>query len=494
VLNIVWFKRDLRVTDHAPLVRAVEAGMVLPLFVIEPELWAQPTHSARQWRFVSRALAALRTQLAVRGAPLVVRVGDAVEVLESFRCQSKQVVLWSHEETGDGWSRARNGRVAEWAEEHGVPWFELPGAGVVRDLTPDQDWAAAWDAQVSSPMEEEPEQMIAHGITPGKVISERLLYLDEDPCEEIPAGPNPAHQLLDSFLGARGANYSHEMVIPSKAYEVCSRLAPHLAWGTISTREAWHKAQAARTAEESPVFRKSIESFMSRLQWRCLFMQKFEDDPEIEDHCQIRAYEGLRDRDDPEARLATWLEGRTGVPIVDAAMRALQAKGWLNYRMRAVTASFAAHHLWLDWRDFGPGLARMFTDYEPGIHWTHCQIQSGVAGDAPLRIYDPVHQSVELDPDGTFIREWVPVLADVPTEKIHQPWTMTEAEQQAATCVIGRTYPAPMVEPQAALQQAEATLAAYRLKVGIVPGDRTGEGFGEVSEPPGAMAARATGS
>lgn len=467
MLNVVWFKRDLRVSDHAPLLNAVQSGMVLPLFVIEPELWAQPTHSARQWRFVSRALAALRTQLAVRGAPLVVRVGDAVEVLESFRAQSRQVVLWSHEETGDLWTRARDQRVAAWARENDVPWKQFPAAGVVHGPAPDLDWAAEWDQRVSAQTLDGPEQMLAHGITPGKVISERLLYLAEDTCDDIPAGPNPAHQLLDSFLGERGASYAADMNSPVTAYDACSRLSPHLAWGTISTREIWHKARAARAVEESPDFRTSIDSFLSRLQWRCHFMQKLADDPEIETHCQQRAFEGVRPNEPDEVSLSAWLEGRTGLPLVDAGMRALEATGWLNFRMRALCASVAAQHLWMDWRTFGPGLARLFTDFEPGIFWPHCQIQSGVDGTGALKVLDPVKQSMELDPNGEFIQTWVPVLADVPTPQIHTPWTMTALEQQDVACIIGRTYPEPLVEPTDAARLAEDRFSEHRQKMGI---------------------------
>jgi deoxyribodipyrimidine photo-lyase len=143
-------------------------------------------------------------------------------------------------------------------------------------------------------------------------------------------------------------------------------------------------------------------------------------------------------------------------------MRALAATGWMNFRMRAMLTAVAAYHLWLDWRRFGPPLARLFTDYEPGIHWSQLQMQSGVTGINTTRVYNPVKQSMEQDPEGVFIRAWVPALARVPPPFLHEPWRMDAAAQAAAGCVIGRDYPAPVVDHEAAARLAKARVHAVR--------------------------------
>jgi deoxyribodipyrimidine photo-lyase len=248
--------------------------------------------------------------------------------------------------------------------------------------------------------------------------------------------------------------------VPGLAAETCSRLSPHLAWGTVSAREVAQAALAARDGCETEA-RRGIESFLWRLRLRARLMQRLEEEPAVEHRCIDARLEGVRaggDGDDP-ARLDAWATGRTGFPLVDAGMRALSATGWLDCRMRALAASVAAHQLWLDWRVFGPVLARLFTDFEPGIHWFHCQAQSGVAGRG-WRMLDLVAESLRLDPDGGYIRRWVPELGRVPAPLIHRPWAMSALEQAEATCRIGADYPAPLVDLHAAAQAARGRLAA----------------------------------
>lgn len=460
-VQIVWFKRDLRAVDHAPLTAAAAAGPVLPLYVIEPGLWAQPTMAGRQWAFVAESLAELASNLASAGAPLVARRGDAVEVFDDLRRQIGQVALWSHEETGDAWTFARDRRVAAWARARGIAWTELPPAGVVRRLRSRNGWAARWNRTMARAILPIPALRPAAPVPSDPVAPP----LGADHCpERQPGGRREGETLLVSFLERRGRDYRRAMSSPGTAFEACSRLSPHLAWGTLSTREVAQAARRARDEARSRGARDgwigSLDSFLARMHWRCHFMQKLEDAPAIEHRCLHPAHEGLRETN-PD-RLAAWTAGQTGLPMVDACMRALCATGWLNFRMRAMVSCVAGYHLWMDWRDYGPPLARLFTDYEPGIHWPQLQMQAGTTGINTTRVYNPVKQQTDHDPEGKFVRRWLPELAGVPLAALHRPWTLDRTAQRAAGCVLGRDYPEPIVDHAVAAREAKACLYAAR--------------------------------
>jgi deoxyribodipyrimidine photo-lyase len=158
------------------------------------------------------------------------------------------------------------------------------------------------------------------------------------------------------------------------------------------------------------------------------------------------------------------------LPFVDACQRALQAEGWINFRMRALLMAVASHHLWIHWRDSGLVLARRFVDYEPGIHWPQCQMQAGTTGINTVRIYNPVKQGLDHDPAGAYVRRWVPELAGVPLAHLHTPWSMTAAEQEAAGCVLGVHYPLPIVDHLQAARAARERVWGVRREAGFREG------------------------
>jgi deoxyribodipyrimidine photo-lyase len=465
-VDVVWFKRDLRVHDHKPLDDAIASGNdFVCLYVIEPELWALPEYSGRQYAFLLECLNSLDNALKARGGSLTVRVGAVVDVLEALHSEHTIAAVRAHEETGLRWTWQRDKAVACWAQRNGVAFLETPQHGVTRGLTSRNGWAKRWDAFMSQPIIGAPDRIGTRHIVSEPTPDAEAVGLTPDACpHRQPGGRQAALDDLKSFLNERGEDYRRAMSSPVTAYDACSRLSAHLALGTVSMREAFQAAQKAlkaRRAAGETRYAQSIDSFISRLHWHCHFIQKFEDEPAIETTDLHPAYRGARPKPDAET-LRRWIEGETGFPFVDACMRALKETGWLNFRMRAMVAAFSSYHLWVDWRCPAQALARRFTDFEPGIHYAQFQMQSGTTGVNTPRIYNPVKQGYDQDPDGVFTRRWAPELSHLPNSFIHEPWKAPDVVLDKAGVCLGETYPERIVDHQQAAREARARIGALR--------------------------------
>ena len=466
-VHLVWFKRDLRLSDHKPLLAAARTGLpVLPLYVVEPDYWAQPFASRRQWAFIQDCLSELRHHTARCGQPLCIRTGSVTDVLSKLAERYEILAIHAHQETGNSWTYARDRQVADWCCSKHIPLCDYPFNGIVRGLSSRDKWSAVRARRMADDVLSPPASLSpVKGLDPGQIPPKSdPLFGAALPGDVQLGGRQAATDLLRSFLTSRARTYQHGMSAPQSASKVCSRLSPHISFGTLSVREV-EKAVAERRAQLGPqdqMFKRSLSSFSSRLVWRCHFMQKLEDQPDLDRVCMHRGFEGLREPFHNPEFLQAWCQGQTGYPFVDACMRSLNQTGWLNFRMRAMLVSFAAYHLWLDWRQFGPHLARQFTDYEPGIHYSQLQMQSGVTGINTLRIYNPVKQSYDQDPEGKFIRKWVPELADVNLQWLHEPWKMSSELNHHAASPLGKHYPFPLVINEKAMKQARARMRDAR--------------------------------
>ena len=465
-MHVVWFKRDLRIHDHSPLSSAARAGTVVPLYVFEPEVWRSPDMSARHRWWVTESVRELRDHLTRLGQPLIVREGPILDILRELQRTLGSFTLWSHEETGNAQTFERDKGVGAWCRDQGITWNQHRQFGVVRRLRSRERWSEQWEELMTAPPIATPDRLPPISIDVGDIPPPPDDF-EPSRLHQKP-GERAALQCLRSFLSERGEAYSGSISSPLTAQQFGSRLSPYLAWGNLSMRTVVTETRKmiAHLRELPPAARgswpRSLSAFESRLHWHCHFIQKLESEPSIEFHTFVPALDTMREGHHNEEYLAAWQGGRTGYPFVDACMRSLRATGWLNFRMRAMLVSFAAYDLFLDWRAFSHFLAQQFLDYEPGIHYPQIQMQSGTTGINALRMYDPVKQGYDHDPEGTFVRTWVPELANVKSPLIHEPWKLSPLELREAGIEIGRDYPERVVLHLEAVRHAREVVRQWR--------------------------------
>ncbi|MEE4638098.1 MAG: FAD-binding domain-containing protein [Wenzhouxiangella sp.] len=468
-LQLVWFKRDLRIDDHRPLVEAVKRGPVLPVYVVEPGFWRGRDTSRRQQDFIADSLADLHVALEHLGQGLLLEHGDMIDVLQRLHQRWRFGAIHAHEETGNDWTFQRDRVVRAWCQQVDVALHEYPQFGVLRGLRRRDGWARQWEACMAEPPVSPPNAL--PGVTATRLSRKPFAAAPASGQLDCPGrqrgGLKAGAEVLASFLDQRAEAYRGGISSPLSAQTAGSRLSPHIAYGTLSLRRLVQRTRdkaAEARASGAKRLAGSLNHFDKRLHWHCHFIQKLEQQPDIEFANVHRGFDGMReDRFDAE-RFQAWAEGRTGYPLVDACMRFLIQHGWLNFRMRAMLMSFAAYQLWLHWREPALHLARLFTDYEPGIHYNQCQMQSGTTGINTLRIYNPVKQAHDQDPEALFVRRWLPELVHVPPDRCFEPWKLGLVERQRYGA---EDYPEPVVDHQRAARQARALIGEYRRQEGF---------------------------
>jgi deoxyribodipyrimidine photo-lyase len=465
-VSVVWFKRDLRIEDHTPLVLASNLGSVIPLYIVEPSVWMADDFDPIHGQFILESLTDLKSRLRAIGADLLVLIGETVETFEALRKRYGFTHIFSHEETGNGLTFERDLNVQKWCRFHRIEWTEVPTNGVVRRLKNRDGWAKEWERRMAEPILPAPSQLVCPSDLESRSPRLSEIGLTNSRNVEQRGGEHQALATLDDFLSRRGKWFSGGISSPNSAFTAGSRLSPYLSFGNLSSKQV---VQATRkrilSLEDEPdgaKWKRSLRSFDERLHWRCHFVQKLESEPEIENENFMRSLNGLREGQVDPSLLNAWSTGNTGWPMVDACMRCLMVTGWLNFRMRAMIAAIGAYQLWLHWKPMALFTAKAWLDYEPGIHYSQFQMQSGTTGINTLRIYSPIKQSQDHDPEGKFIRRWLPELAGVPTAWIHQPWLMPDELQDSIGVRIGKHYPSPVVDHLVSVAEAKRKISEFK--------------------------------
>ena len=437
---------------------------MVALFIIEPDLCVAPETSYLHFHVWQQASDNLSEQVSALGGHLLIRIGEAKNVLDTLWSKHHFDALFSHQETGSALTFKRDRRIQLWADKQKLPWFESHQNGVIRGLNDrDKRQSIIRERLFKTPILSAPLYIPSWPVKPasdswpgfedvsGRPPDKRIQVRELQRVTEA-----AAQQTLHAFLYDRGVRYSGGISSPNTAFTAGSRLSTHLAWGTISLRQVFGALEgrkrelASQSGAQWAQWRKSLNAFQARLHWHDHFMQRLESAPDMEFEAINPAYRHIT-YSDCEPVLQAWIAGHTGLPLIDACIRCLAATGFLNFRMRAMLVTTGCFGLAQSWQALQYPLARFFLDYEPGIHYSQVQMQAGVVGINTLRVYSPHKQLIDHDPDARFVKRWIPELRSFDADAI------SDYESRS----LG-DYPSPIVDIKARAKVIKDQIYAVR--------------------------------
>jgi deoxyribodipyrimidine photo-lyase len=446
-INVVWFKRDLRLEDNEALFNALNTNRkTLLLYVFEPLLLNDEHYSERHFNFIKQSLKDINKALEKYNTKVLSVTNDLATAFNQIQDFYKIHSVFSHVETGLLVTYNRDKEFKRYCRNNFIQWIENKNNGVERGLVNRDDWFENWEDYMNQdilPFTAEAQHFL--DIEAIEELETVLSQTDLSTPADTPfqkGGSTMAWKYANSFFENRHTEYMYNISKPEASRTSCSRLSPYISWGNVSIRQVFQKAQELKKQSAN---RRNIGAFISRLRWQAHFIQKFEMEHTMEQASVNKGYHKLKKSISVSYQKA-WREGQTGFPLVDASMRCLIHTGYVNFRMRAMLVSFFTHILWQPWQDASTHLSQQFLDFEPGIHFPQLQMQAGETGINNLRIYNPTANSLKHDPDAVFIRKWVPELAKLDTAFVHEPYLMTELEQGLYNFKLGEDYPHPIVD------------------------------------------------
>ena len=465
--TLVWYRRDLRTQDHEPLAKACSRGSVIPVFVLDDALLFHPETAVARVEFLLHSLRALDARLRELGGRLLIERGRPEQVLPRLaqRHGCRQVLAHTDSERLVG--RVRDARVGRALQDNGVSLEWIEPAGASAELQPYGAWNRQWHGAMAAALVPEPQRVVVPEQvpdTPVPDLRELGLFSDGKPIPE--AGTAAALQRLDRFLeGPDARTYYWELSYPSA--KVTSGLSPYLKFGVVSPRQCLQRLTAAgqRARDQADRSRlRSIQQLFSRLRWGCSIHQRFRYLPQLELRSLWNAFDDNTPLTAEQTELyEAWKEGRTGFPIVDAAAHCLRGGGgWLelNFRSRAIYASFLSNLCGIDWRYGALHFMRHLIDGDCPIDHYQWAMQAGATyrgTKAWTRIYHPGQVAVNrCDPHGLFIRRWLPQLERLTNDQLGEPPALAD-------------YPAPVLNYEQARQARLETLSSTRHGIGAIP-------------------------